>query len=539
MATAPKFDLTVLRQTLDRWSETIPDGGSFSADTYDRWYRSQAEPRPPSQATIAKYLADGKGWAGAVIAHRTAIAAVAPDRTIVVPVICRARRPARWVARTLSEWADDPSCGCERCDGPTIEQAYPHLVAFLADPQDAQRVTSIWVAWVCPVGGAAHRMLDGSAAWVAQGKPYCRECRGRPFPKVPDAAKPRPEVGSVTESHNPVTSGVEQAVRDILVGAGYTVPERKLAIWCSHASIPDEVATITPDIVLVDHHVVVEVDPCQPLKSHHGSTHRGKEAEDRLRNEMLAEAGWTVLRLRLGAEEGGHIGDRDVVCESATVTKKVAEALLATLDDLVHARAPQVRFVPKSAAPRKPATRRSSVVRISTYDYGDQSHIFTWYPDPNTDDRVYLRLAMDGRYLYTHDKPPLFLTEVGLQDVPQEQWRMRLEATLAALPPLGGDHPKYPWGNELLIAAQIGVGAEQVVLDCERNSRIDRATVIFTTSGAAIDAWTRTALLAADRSVLVSLHPDAVELGYRFVHVTGKNGRYGPYSIITVTRELE
>lgn len=472
MATAQKSDIAVLRQTLDRWSAAIPDGGSFSADTYDRWYRAQAEPRPPSQATIAKYLTDGQGWAQAVIAHRAAIVAVAPDRTITVPVTCRARRLARWVPRTLSEWADDPSCGCERCDQPTIAQAYPHLGAFLADPQDAQRVTSTWVGWICPIGGAAHRMPDGSAAWVAQGEPYCRECRGRPFPKVPDAAKARPETGSVTDSHNPVASGVEQKARDIIAGAGYTLPEQKLAIWCPHPSIPDEVAAITPDIVLVDHHIAVEVDPCQPMMSHHGSTHRGKEEDDRLRNDLLADAGWAVLRLRLGAEEGGRIGDRDVACESPTVTKKVADALLAALDDLVHNRAPQVRFVPKSAAPRKKATRRSSVVRISPYRYGDQSHIFTWYPDPKLGEKRYLRLAMDGRYLYTHGKPPLFLTEVGLHDVPAKHWRQRLEDTLATLPPVGGEHPKYPWGNELLIAVRAGVGAERVVQDCERSTSI-------------------------------------------------------------------
>lgn len=538
MAPHMKYDPATLQDTLDEWAAGIPDGGSFSAATYDRWYGSQSEPRPPSQATIAKYLAPGRGWGQAVLARRTAIAGVAPGRSIEVPVTCRARRPPRWVRRPLSDWAGDPSCGCARCqEEPSIAEAYPHLVRFLDHAEDAELATSVWVRWVCPVGGRSHRLFDrASPGWIAQGNAYCPDCRGRPFPTVGPTPQARPEPGSVVSSNNPVTSVLEQQVRDVIAGAGYQIAEQKLAVWCRHQTIPGDLVAITPDILLPDHHIAVEVDPCPPLTSHRGFTHRGKEPEDRLRNEFLAAVGWTVLRLRLAAEEGAHIGDRDVVCESSTLTAKAAEALLAALDDLVCDRDPLVRFVPKGPTPRKPATRRSTVVRIGSYAYGDQAHIFTWYPNRDTDDKVYLRLAMDGRYLYTHGKQPLFISEVGLHDVPPEQWRQRLQDILVAHAPLGGEALKYPWGNHLLLAEREGPDTEQVVDDCERHATIDEATVHFTTNCDAVASSNPTALLAEDETVLVRLHPNAVKLGYRFINVRTKNGYRGPYLDVTLTR---
>jgi hypothetical protein len=84
----------------------------------------------------------------------------------------------------------------------------------------------------------------------------------------------------------------------------------------------------------------IEIDPCGVVKGHHGSSHRGKEAEDRLRNQLLAEVGWTVLRLRLGAEQGMSIGDRVVVCEPSSMTGDVARAFSEAVDDLIAGRPP-------------------------------------------------------------------------------------------------------------------------------------------------------------------------------------------------------
>jgi hypothetical protein len=57
--------------------------------------------------------------------------------------------------------------------------------------------------------------------------------------------------------------------------------------------------------------LAIEVDPCSPVRLHGSSHHAATEFEkDRIRNSLLGAVGWTVLRVRLGATEGMHIGDR-------------------------------------------------------------------------------------------------------------------------------------------------------------------------------------------------------------------------------------
>lgn len=351
----------------------------------------------------------------------------------------------------------------------------------------------------------------------------------------------RRALGDVTVSQNPVSSMVEEQVRDLISGAGYAVPEQKVSVWCRHPDKPIFFLPLTPDVALIEHRIAIEIDPCGAATSHHGSSHRGKEDQDRLRNTLMGEVGWTVLRLRLCAEEGAHIGDRDVVCQSSGVTKGVSEALLAALEDAVRSQPPQVRFVPKVrvAPASRPRARRSSVVRLGEYQYGEDAHIFTWYPDLNSDEKVHLQLAMNGRFLYTHDKPPLFIAEVGLHEEPEAGWRKKLERILATLPPLGGENAKYPWGNQLLVGERDDQIGDLVVEACERRSTIDRATVEFTVSGHDIEAWTATELLAAESAVTVRIHEAAVSLGYRFVHVKQMSGRHGPYLKITLSRATE
>ena len=232
-------------------------------------------------------------------------------------------------------------------------------------------------------------------------------------------------LGGVTEARNRVTSAIEEKARGVLRDAGHQVPKQKMAVWCRHPDKDGRLLPLTPDIVLIGERLAIEIDPCSPVKSHHGSSHRGKEAEDRLRNLLLEEVGWTVLRLRLGADKGMSIGDRDVVCESTSVTVDVAQALLAAVTGVMTQREPRIRFVPKKAsvAPGKHPVRRSSVLRFGGFKYGDQAHIFSWLPDLASDRTVHLRLAFEGRFLYTHSTPPKFLAEVGLNDIPRKEWK--------------------------------------------------------------------------------------------------------------------
>jgi hypothetical protein len=348
---------------------------------------------------------------------------------------------------------------------------------------------------------------------------------------------PTATYGDVVKPRSLETSKAEQEVRQFLHDSGYPITAKKAGILCHHPEQGRDFLTLTPDIVIEDWRLAIEVDPCAP--SPHGYTHAGTEEVDRLRNDLLADVGWSVIRLRLGASKGGHIGDRDVVVESGGFTKAAKTALVEALDDFKSAREPQVRFVPKSASP-KPAQRRSHVVNIGEYRYADGGHIFSWYPTLHTKEKVTLRLCLNGRFLYTHGhRVPRFIAEVGLHEVPREGWKDRLTDFLRGQEPEGLGTTKWPWGDTLFViaAGHSGSTAERLVEACEHEKHtIDREDFWFTTSGHEVQRWHQHALLVADDVPIVEIHPDAVALGYRFVDVTGETGRYGPYQRIFITR---
>lgn len=344
-------------------------------------------------------------------------------------------------------------------------------------------------------------------------------------------------LGGVTEALNPVTSVVEERVRKLLREAGYQVPKQKMAVWCNHPDRPGRLLPLTPDIVLIGKRLAIEVHPCGQLTSHHGFTHRGKEDEDRLRNRLLEEVGWTVVRLRLGASEGMNIGDRDVVCESASLTVEAAQSLLAAVGDAAALREPLLRFVQKEATSTAPAVRRSSVIRIGDFRYGDQAHIFSWLPDLSSDHKIHLRLAFDGRFLYTHATPPRFLAEVGLNDIPRTEWKPRLQELLATLPDAKGvGQAKYPWGETLLTAGPAHPEALALIEQCERKCDIDRADHHFTANFDRLATATEVSLLDRTGAPVVDLHRAAAALGYRFVQLEHLLGYRGAYQRITITR---
>ena len=359
--------------------------------------------------------------------------------------------------------------------------------------------------------------------------------REAPASAVPSGAV----LGGVTESRNDVTSNIEERVRQLVRDAGYKVPKQKMCVWVEHPNWMGRLLPLTPDIVLIKHRLAIEVDPLSRT-DHHGYSHDGEREKDQKRNDLLTAAGWTVLRLRLGADESAAIGDRDVLCASSSITAAVSEAFLSAIDDHVHSRPAQVRFVPRkqSAAPRKPATRLSSVQRISEFRYADDGHIFWWFPtEPvSGEEKVYLRLAVNGRYLCTHDKPALFIREVGLHQVPQEQWKDRLAGLLAETAPTDLGSTKYPWGDTLLLANETDPLGLSVVERCEWKASIDTASIEFSSNYGDMVEHSENALLNLNGDELVWLHPAAYELGYRMKYLHRLTGYAGPYQRIGLSR---
>lgn len=181
--------------------------------------------------------------------------------------------------------------------------------------------------------------------------------------------EPPPRLGELIPTRNAETSKIEEQVRSAIAHAGYSIPEPRQAVWCRHPDAADRLLPLTPDVVLADHHILVEVDPCGDVSnSSHGSSHRGEEEQDLRRNALFAEAGWTVIRIRFDTKRGEHLGPRDVLVESSGFTKAAQNALLEAIDDAINERRARVRIVRKGKTPA-PAQRRSQVVNIGEYHY--------------------------------------------------------------------------------------------------------------------------------------------------------------------------
>ena len=351
-----------------------------------------------------------------------------------------------------------------------------------------------------------------------------------------------PTLGALVEPRSLETSGIERTVYDHLLTVGVPVAQERLGILCRHPGTDAagrpingtrEVLTITPDIVIPDWRLVIEVDPCGD--GGWGATHRGKEDHDRMRNALLSEVGWSTIRLRLSAAEGEHIGDRDVTVESDGFTKAAQVALMAAIEGFRAGEEPCVRHVRKGASPR-PAQPRSHVINIRPDHYSDGGYVFSWRPSLASKDKVPLRLAIEGRYLYSDENPGLFIGEVGLDSVPRSDWKAILTAYLADKSPANLGTTKWPWGETLLIGSG-SPEAGEVMGRCEHcKHTIDRARFWFSVSGSPFSNWTPTQLLDEEGSVVVTFAPEAIALGYHFEHVEALQGRYGPYVEVFVAR---
>jgi hypothetical protein len=111
------------------------------------------------------------------------------------------------------------------------------------------------------------------------------------------------KIGDVLPARSHVSSLIEETVRAHFVKMGYAMSEEKVAVLCRHPDPKHKYLTLTPDIVLVDHKIAVEVDPCGRCDSARGYTHRGEEEKDQIRNDaeplnIVARAGATPQLLR-------------------------------------------------------------------------------------------------------------------------------------------------------------------------------------------------------------------------------------------------
>ena len=345
--------------------------------------------------------------------------------------------------------------------------------------------------------------------------------------------------GDVVPTRSRADSKIESQVRAFLAEQGYPVPRHRVGVLCHHTDPKWPFLTLTPDVVLADLCLAIEVDPCGRVPSHRGSSHRGQEGKDRLRNELLAAVGWTVLRLRLEAREGDHVGERDVVVESSSFTKAAQSALLEAVEDFVAGLPSRVRFVPMGKSP-KPAQRRSHIVRISLDHYSDDTYWFTWFPSLEGSESYMLRLAVGGRYLYCPSgRGSFFVDEVGLHEVDQAAWKERLTAYLAGkVPAEVRGATKWPWGDTLLLLRDPAdpIAAEIAQASDHEKQTIDRVDFWFTVSGNHIASWSPYALDRDGESSLVTVHPAAFEAGYRFAGVTLDHGYRGPYQRVVVSR---
>lgn len=347
-----------------------------------------------------------------------------------------------------------------------------------------------------------------------------------------------PTYGDVVSATSRPTSKVEDSVKEFLRDVGFRVAKGPMGVVCHHPDQGRHSLTLTPDIVLREHWLAIEVDPCSPA-GNRGFTHAGQEEKDRLRNDLLAAVGWTVIRLRLGAAEGAHIGEGDVVVESSGFTKAAQTALLEAVEDHVAQRPARVRVVSKGKSPTA-AKRRSHVVNIGLDPYSDDTYWFTWYPDLDSAESHKCRLAADGRYLYRpQGRGYAFVAEVGLHEVDRADWRARLTDYLSGQTPadLTGT-TKWPWGETLVLAADVDdpVAADIVSASDHEKQTIDRIDFWFTVSGDFVAEWDPDALLREDGTPLVMMHPEAVAAGYRFAGVTLDHGYRGPYQRITIAR---
>lgn len=98
---------------------------------------------------------------------------------------------------------------------------------------------------------------------------------GRPAARVNPPSGPT--FGDVVSATSRPTSKVEESVKAVLREAGFRVAKGPMGVVCHHPDKDKAALTLTPDIVLGDLWLAIEVDPCGPVGSSRGYTHAGEE----------------------------------------------------------------------------------------------------------------------------------------------------------------------------------------------------------------------------------------------------------------------
>lgn len=348
--------------------------------------------------------------------------------------------------------------------------------------------------------------------------PMCRPCRTAAFAARKPIAGPKYPIGTVIQSRNLTTSHTEQRVREKLVAAGFAVHKGRSAIQCGYEPQRNNFPILTPDILISKSKVCVEVDPAH--------THLGKEKGDKTRNQLLADAGWQVVRLRIGGLQA--VGEHDVVAESESVTNEAIEALASAVADAVEGRPGIIRRIRKKVP--TVVRQKSRLGAIAEHKYYENGFYVSWQLKSGQVERM---VAMDhGSYLAIAVgwEAPRFICKLGLEELPRKQWRTALQDILGQMSDTDFvPRSRFPWGDELFI------GEQASTVRVHPKFHLGASEWQFTANIAGANVFTETSICAGT-DVQTELHPEAVERGWRIAALGQHTGKYGDYQEIQLLR---
>jgi hypothetical protein len=314
-----------------------------------------------------------------------------------------------------------------------------------------------------------------------------------PRPTLFGMPVPLHPIGAVVASQNPATSKIEQHVVQRMLEAGLTV-RQGLAIQCGYDGLRNLFPVLTPDLIIDGTRVCVEVDPVY--------THGGRELQDVMRNALLTDVGWTVVRLRLGGQKA--VSRYDVIAEGDTITDDVMAALVAAVSDAVAGRPPTIRKVAQPA----PRTQ-GRLSQLNPRSGWAGARFCTWTLD--TGETVRLAVMDSGRYLgLDRGKGGVWcLRLLDLHRTPRNRWRGKLETLLAQMDEVDFTPASaFPWGDRFFT----GPSGPNVVLPASFNLGGQACELTLNATG--LTAWTPMELRAGDTAVL-QIHPEAAAAGWR------------------------
>lgn len=231
---------------------------------------------------------------------------------------------------------------------------------------------------------------------------------------------------------------------------------------------------------------------------------------DKTRNRLLAEAGWTVIRLRMGGLE--PLGEYNVVAETDNVTKDIVTALKDAIDDVVAGRPGAVRRVSKKEV--LGSRKKSRLGAVAEHKYYENAFYVSWTGESGEIARM---VAMDSaRYLAVSEgwEAPRFICALNLHQLPRTQWRAVLEPLLESMEEAGfAAVSTFPWGDELFL----GEHADAIHLSPKFNLGGTAQTGVRSLVRG-VDSYSDTTL-SADGELMAELHPEAVTRGWIIAEV--------------------